>query len=400
MRIAFLTHEPFYPPSGGGSAEAVYLVRELVARGHEVHLFGPPVLEPELVEREFKISIHPFLSWEMGRYTPFRNFKYLLYPSFLERLVRAAAARIKFDLVLSQHAISAVAAGRLKRGLGVPVVMNFLDFLTGFMESWPFWLMPPPVLALLKRYELSIPRRFRADTVLTVSDTLADLFAQAGFPRKRLVPIYYGYDPALFALDDGTMRARSDKPPTIVMHGSFDHHHLGAIAFDAMARVHTTRPDAIFKFVGRETPALAALMRRVQQTLPALRVERTGFVAYQEVASHLGRATVGMVPYRESSGTHCAFVAKTVEYLALGLPVVSTPLNSGVRYFHDEPLVRFSGFDGASHGERILSWLGESVESRATLGRAAARRVRERLDWHVICGKAVDSIETTYDQSK
>ena len=33
MRIAFLTHEPFYPPSGGGSAEAAYLVQELVRRG-------------------------------------------------------------------------------------------------------------------------------------------------------------------------------------------------------------------------------------------------------------------------------------------------------------------------------------------------------------------------------
>jgi hypothetical protein len=41
MRLAFLTHEPFYPPSGGGSAEAVYLVEELVRRGHEVHIMAP-----------------------------------------------------------------------------------------------------------------------------------------------------------------------------------------------------------------------------------------------------------------------------------------------------------------------------------------------------------------------
>ncbi len=400
MRIAFLTHEPFYPPSGGGSAEAVYLVRELVARNHEVHLFGPPVPEPEWVEREFGIIIHPFQNWEMGRYTPLRNLKYLLYPFFLERLVMTAAARVKFDLVLSQHAISAVAAGRLKRRLGIPVVMNFLDFLTGFMESWPFWLMPPPVLAVLKRYELSIPCRFQADAVLTVSDTLADLFAQAGFPSQRLLPIYYGYDPKLFVLSDDAMAARSDTPATIVMHGSFDHHHLGGIAFDAMARVHAVRPDAIFKFVGRQTPAVNALMRRVHQALPGLKAECTGFVPYGEVASLVGRATVGMVPYRESSGTHCAFVAKTVEYLALGLPVVSTPLKSATRYFRNEPLVRFSGFDGASLGDRVLSWLGETPKSRAALGRMAAGRGAEKLDWKVICRKAADSIEATHDQRK
>ena len=41
MRLAFLTHEPYFPPSGGGSAEAIYLIRELVRRNHEIHLFCP-----------------------------------------------------------------------------------------------------------------------------------------------------------------------------------------------------------------------------------------------------------------------------------------------------------------------------------------------------------------------
>jgi hypothetical protein len=35
-----------------------------------------------------------------------------------------------------------------------------------------------------------------------------------------------------------------------------------------------------------------------------------------------------MVPYEESTGTHCAFVAKIVEYLATGLPVASTRIRS------------------------------------------------------------------------
>ena len=47
FRIAFLTHEPFYPPSGGGSAEAIYLVDEMVRRGHQVHVFGPQIDDPE-----------------------------------------------------------------------------------------------------------------------------------------------------------------------------------------------------------------------------------------------------------------------------------------------------------------------------------------------------------------
>ena len=147
MRLAFLTHEPFYPPSGGGSAEAVYLVEEMVARGWEMHLFCPKVQEPDQVRERFKVQLHQFTQWEMGRYTKFRTAKYLLYPSRLATLVEETAAGRPYDYIFAQHAIAAVAAGRLKKKWGVPVVMNFLDYLTGFMETWPIWLAPPPALA-------------------------------------------------------------------------------------------------------------------------------------------------------------------------------------------------------------------------------------------------------------
>ena len=176
MRLALLTHEPFYPPSGGGSAEANYLVNELTRRGHEVHLFCPDFPERVAVAARFGITVHPFTGWEMGRYTRLRSLKYLAYPGGLRRLVRRTARDISFDAILSQHAISAVAAGRLKADLGVPVVMNFLDFLTGFMESWPPWAMPRFVLRRLMAYELSLPKRHDADAVLTVSEGLARRF--------------------------------------------------------------------------------------------------------------------------------------------------------------------------------------------------------------------------------
>src|SRR5207247_2644285 len=139
-----------YPPTGGGSAEAVYLVQEMVRRGHEVHLFCPRVGEPAFVTQKFGVALHEFTTWQMGRYTRLRNFKYVLYPFFLARRVERAARSARFDLVFSQHSISAVAAGLLKQRLRAPVVMNFLDFLTGFMETWPPWLMPTPVLSRLE----------------------------------------------------------------------------------------------------------------------------------------------------------------------------------------------------------------------------------------------------------
>ena len=121
----------------------------------------------------------------MGRYARLRNFKYLLYPFFLQRMVAAAARTTKFDLLLSQHAISAVAAGRLKRRLDVPVVMNFPDLLTGFMETWPAYLAPRPFVEALKRYEISMPVRYGVDGVLAISDTLADYLCRSAAIRAK-----------------------------------------------------------------------------------------------------------------------------------------------------------------------------------------------------------------------
>ncbi len=393
LRIAFLTHEPFYPPSSGGSAEAVYLVAEMARRGHEVHVFCPQIADAEQVEKQFHIRLHQFQRWPMGRYAKFRNFKYLAYPFFLERLVVAAARTAKFDLVFSQHAISAVAAGKLKKKLGVPVVMNFPDLLTGFMETWPAYLAPRAVVERLKRYEISLPVRYGADGVGAISDKLADYFAGRGYPREKICPVYYGYASAHFPF-----RARlpdRNRPPVVVMHGSFDFHHLGDIAFEAMEFVTRAQPGVIFRFVGQRTAALEKFLQRTK-AIANFKFEATGFVPYAEVSRHLDDASVGIVPYEESTGTHCAFVAKIVEYVASGLPAVSTPLNSVQRYFQNDPMVRFARFDGLDFGRKITSWLAESPTAWQLKASHSAARVKTELDWDPLCRKAVDFMEKIY----
>ncbi|HOW67871.1 MAG TPA: glycosyltransferase family 4 protein [Candidatus Paceibacterota bacterium] len=393
LQLAFLTHEPFYPPSGGGSAEAVYLVKELVRRGHQVHLFAP-ASDPEAeIEERFAIHCHPFRLWTMGRYADWRNFKYLLYPFFLQRLVERAARTIRLDLILSQHSISAVAAGRLKRSLGRPVVMNFLDYLTAFMETWPRYLAPPRLLAVLKRFELSMPNRYQADGVMTVSEVLAGLFANTGYPRDRMLPIHFGYDDAVFVRDNGP--APSGYEPVVVMHGSLDRHHLGPIAREAVAFVVRQRPEVVFRFVGQETAALRQFRAALRHSVPQARIDCTGFVPYSEVARYLSAASVGWIPYEESMGVHCAFVAKAVEYLGMGLPVASTALRALMQYFRDDPMIRFVGFDGRSLGETIMSWLKEPIELRQRLAVSASARVKRELTWDAVCRRAVDFVEHT-----
>ena len=409
MRLAFLTHEPYFPPSGGGSAEAIYLVAEFVRRGHEVHLFCPAFADADRIAADHGIIIHPFTAWPMGRYTALRNLKYLAYPvalawhaeRTLRRWRRSRDAAFGFDAVLSQHTISAVAAGLLGRRWRVPVVFNFLDYLTGFMETWPAVFTRTGFVPWLNRFERTLPRRFQADGVMTVSAPLAERFRATGYPADRLRVIQYGYDARRFH-PEACEPAEGAGPggPVVVMHGSFDTHHLGPIARDCLLELHASRPEVRFRFLGRETPALTRLVREVRAAAPDLRLECPGFIPYEAMAEALRGATVGLVPYEESEGVHCAFVAKAVEYLGCGIPCASTPLENLSGYFADEPAIRFSGWDGRSLAGIVAGFLDLPADRRRALGRAAAARVAARLDWSVVAAHAVDFVEATAARRK
>jgi glycosyltransferase involved in cell wall biosynthesis len=240
------------------------------------------------------------------------------------------------------------------------------------------------------RYEISLPARYGADGVCAISDEFASRLAAEGYPREKICPIYYGYDAQAFPLRE--QMPSPGRPPVVVMHGSFDAHHLGPIAFEAIRHVVARKPETVFRFVGRRTAGLEKFLGRAQ-AIPDFKFEAAGFTPYAEVAKQLAGANVGIVPYEESAGTHCAFVAKIVEYVATGLPAVCTPLNSVRSYFQGDPLVRFSEFDGADFGAKILSWLQEPVANWQPLAAKSAARVRGELDWQPLCRKAVDFVE-------
>lgn len=392
MRLAFLTHEPFLPPSGGGSAEAPHLVREFVRRGHQLELHCPEFNGMDAVGAEWGIRVHPFGKWKMGRYARMRTLKYLMYPRALASQVRRVAGLDgAVDLYFAQHTLSAVAAGWARERLGGKLVFNFLDHLTGFMEAWPWMFTRTGLVPALNRYEMSLPRRFRADGVLTVSRPLAERFERTGYDAGKIEPLLYGYDASVFTpVQSGDA---DPDPAVVVMHGSFDRHHLGTIAREAVARVHAVRPEVVFRFIGKETPVLMEFCREMERRCAGIRLERPGFVPYEAVAGWLRSSTVGMVPYEASEGAHCAFVAKAVEYLGCGIPVVSTSLENLTRHFAGEAAMRFAGFDGVQFGDRLLDWLGTSLEVRRAVGRTASDRVRDELDWGALAGRAVDFAE-------
>jgi glycosyltransferase involved in cell wall biosynthesis len=62
--------------------------------------------------------------------------------------------------------------------------------------------------------------------------------------------------------------------------------------------------------------------------------------------------------------------------------------------------VRFTKFDGADFGKKIVNWLDEPAESWRLRARDSASRVKAELDWQTLCQKAIDFVEKIYHEAR
>ncbi len=374
--------------------EAAFLVRELLLRGYEVHVFAPGEAVPPKSffpqEGWPRFRFSPFRAWKVHRYKSGRLVRYLFYPVALYWQVVREWKGGRPDVVWVQHAVAAPAGAWLKRRWGSWFVLNELDLLTGYLERWPLRRIFPGVVGLWKRWELRMPVRYGVDVVLTVSDALRDRFLRMGVPADRVRAIYYGYDRNRFRPDPTIPRQRG----LVVMHGSFDYHHLGSIATGAVEQVLEQVPESRFRFIGVMTPSLRRLFHQVERRGWKDRVEMLGFMDYEQIPRVLQEAEVGIVPYEDSEGAQCAFVAKVVEYLGLGMPVVSTDLEGIRRFFAGRtPLIRWTAMSPQAFAEGVVEWIRRAEALRQEDQGRTSQWVGQELDWSAVCQRAVEFME-------
>jgi glycosyltransferase involved in cell wall biosynthesis len=162
----------------------------------------------------------------------------------------------------------------------------------------------------VRRRHRSLARR--ADVVTAVSPAVVEEL-RALNPAARFLP--NGADVAHFsrpAPDPG----RAQLPPGPVVG------YLGAVSWrvdlELVAEMAVRRPSWSFVLVGARSV-----------TVPELpNLHATGAVPYQAIPGWAQRFDVGFVPYVDNHFNQGSFPLKVYEYLAAGVPVVSTPLRS------------------------------------------------------------------------
>ena len=155
--------------------------------------------------------------------------------------------------------------------------------------------------------------------------------------------------------------------------------------FDAglLAAVASRRPDWQFVLLGPTAKIDPAQLPR------AANIHWLGTKAYADLPAYLAHWDAGWMPFAINESTRFISPTKTPEFLAAGLPVVSTPITDVVRPYGDEKLVAIAGTCDGS-----IAALDRALGPRSDAWRARVDARLARTSWDMTWAAMRADIET------
>jgi len=193
-----------------------------------------------------------------------------------------------------------------------------------------------------------------------------------------------------------SLRQRANDGKFILIYpGTLNWHQGVDVAVKAVALAKDSVPSLEFHIYGEGNaePEIRSLVDKLQLNDS---VFLRSPVPLREIARVMANADVGLVPKRNDSFGGEAFSSKTLEFMALGVPIIVADTKIDKLYFNDS-LVRFFKAEDASDLARAIV---DAYKDRARSEQMASRALehanrnswsRKRDDYLAIVAKLVDS---------
>jgi glycosyltransferase involved in cell wall biosynthesis len=263
-------------------------------------------------------------------------FSYGRFVLAARRALRRYHRQRPFDLVQAHTMPDFVvfSARPLKRA-GIPVLLDIHDLMPELFVS-KFGLPPRHLVVRLLRWQERCSARF-AHRCLAVHRRHRQLLADRS-GGVTIDVVHNLPDPRWFPL---TAPAETgSEGMRIVYHGTVAHRHGIDVAVKAMHLIHDQFPSARLDVYGDGDAAssIAALIEELSAS--AYVGFQVGMVPLEQLVSRLQGAGIGVIPMRADTFTNYMLPTKLLEYVAMGVPVISSDLLS-VRDYFSERQVRY-----------------------------------------------------------
>ncbi|WP_068254836.1 glycosyltransferase family 4 protein [Janibacter corallicola] len=382
-RVVYVSTDPGVPVFGrkGASVHVQSLVRELVRRGHEVHLVTARVggRTPRGLEDVVVHELAPVTGADGAEREASARISAESVLEVLDGLREVGGP----DLVMERYALWSDATMRWCAEQGVPSVLEVNAPLIDEQAEHR-------VLADRDRAESIAERAFGAATsIVCVTPAVADWVAARVSDDRHVHVVANGVD---------TRRVRPLEVPAAPPAGEFTVGFVGTlkpwhgveVLVRAFARLADTVTGARLRVVG-DGPQREVIRTLVADLGIGDRVDLVGPVDPEEMPRQLAAMDVAVAPYPELADFYFSPL-KIYEYLAAGLPVVASAIGEVPELLDDGDLGILVTPGSVAELAAVLAGLASEPAIREDLGRSARRAAVERHDWSCVLDRILATV--------
>jgi len=303
-------------------------------------------------------------------------FDYLLRDFWTYASVRKRLKR-HYELCILAHPRLAFVALHLKKLGKIDVLIyDDWDYFPGEFPHDPFWK------SIMGQREIISVRG--ADGVVSVSSGLQELRLQQGAKRTMLVP--NGVDYALFR----QAQVKRPHPPTLIYMGSLSEMWGVELPILALPMIRKQMPKVRYLLLGRGPDEIRLKGLAREMGLEDC-VHFCGNQSYRDLPNFLAEADIGVATSRDTDFRKYACPLKVVEYMAAGLPVISTRYGQTKNMVEEAKAGETIDFDPEAFAGAALSLL--SAQSTYKLYADNAAAFAQTYDWEVLLNRELEFID-------
>ena len=310
--------------------------------------------------------------------------EYLAFTALASVAAARLFARRRYDIVQVHNPPDfLVVAALVPRLLGAKVVFDVHD-LASDMFAMRFERLPGSRFAdrALRAIERGAARA--AAAVLTVHEPYRRELVARGVPAEKVTVLMNSLDERLLPV---ATEPRRDGGFRIVYHGTVTPHYGVELVVRAAAKLRESVPELRVELYG-DGDAIPAIVARAHELGLDGQLAVSGYLPQRDVLRAVQGGSVGVVPNLPTRLNHYALSTKLLEYVALGVPVVSADLPTIRAHFSDDE-VRFFRAGDAESLAVALAEVASDPDGAARRA-VAARQRYEAYRWSRFASTYVD----------
>jgi glycosyltransferase involved in cell wall biosynthesis len=305
-----------------------------------------------------------------------------LLPSFF--IAYLVHVRSKFDIFIGQGPWE-IAFGLILRKLGLVrmVVYDDFDYAPG---NQPISKIRQQLISYLEKACL-----INSDLIISVGDLLGKLREEQTGRKVYVIPNGVNYP--LFKL----AQAKVPHPPTLIYMG-FVYGWAGLeLIFHSLVKIKEEFPEIRFLIIGHTIPSYIEWLMTLRDNLHLEKhIYYIGRKNYSELIPYLREADIGMALFKPIPLRKYAFPLKVIEYLAAGLPVITTKGLQAADIVDKGQCGKAVDFDAMVIADAIIGMLND-LEGYQRYSENA-KNFSQSYDWNVVMQNDYNTIDRHYKE--